>query len=57
MDHATSASAGALIVNWLYSLSASISLNSIGALVGIIWVLVQIYYKIKNERMKARNGS
>lgn len=56
MDHATSAGAGALIINGFAHLQ-SISINSVGVIVGIVWVLMQMYYKVKNERKKGRNGS
>lgn len=54
MDHATSAGAGALIINGLAHLQ-ELSIQSIGVLVGIAWVLMQMYYKVKNERKKSRN--
>lgn len=55
MDHATSAGAGALIINGLAHGLQSISLNSVGVFVGIVWVLMQMYYKVKQERSRSQN--
>lgn len=51
METATTAGAGGLITTplWLHT-----DLSTLGLLMGIAWIAMQMYYKVKNERRKDR---
>lgn len=55
MDTATTAGAGAALTSpwWIQTLNPYVQL--IVALMGGVWIAVQIYYKIKNERKPKTN--
>lgn len=57
MDTATTAGAGAMLTTplWLHTLNPY--LQFVGMTLGISWVLMQMYYKLKNERKKSKHGS
>jgi len=50
------AGAGALLVNPLLH-SAEAGIQTLGVLIGIAWIAMQMYYKVRNERNNDRNGS
>ena len=57
METATTAGAGVAVTSplWLQTLNPYVQLSV--ALLGGVWIAVQIYYKIKNERKKDKYGS
>jgi len=57
METATTAGAGAMVTTplWLHTINPY--LQAVGFVMGIAWIAVQMYYKVKNERKKNRSGS
>jgi hypothetical protein len=49
MEHVTTAGAGTLIINPLWLQAVSPALQTVGVLMGIAWIGVQMYYTIKNK--------
>lgn len=57
METTTTVGAGAMVSTPLWLSAINPYLQAVGVILGITWIGVQMYYKIKNERKRDRNGS